>query len=173
MLEWAAMFSFRGSSWPRDWTDISCMSPALAGVFFYHWDTWEAPQFCLWTRQYIISPSPHYELICLFQTVGDHCASISWSWNRIIIYQPKRIVYMQNAENCEYSVIISCCGTTGHKNNINNGQLVLTKKELGIVSILCVIKLDCTSCGMLSPIPLALTPCHLWSSLCSPWNCSS
>lgn len=80
---------------------------------------------------------------------------------------------MQNAENCEYSVIISCCGTTGHKNNINNGQLVLTKKELGIVSILCVIKLDCTSCGMLSPIPLALTPCHLWSSLCSPWNCSS
>ena len=46
---------------------------------------------------------------------------------------------MQNAENCEYSVIISCCGTTGHKNNINNGQLVLTKKELGIVSILCVL----------------------------------
>lgn len=49
---------------------------------------------------------------------------------------------MQNAENCEYCVIISCCGTTGHKNNINNGQLVLTKKELGIIRVFCVIKLD-------------------------------
>ena len=82
---------------------------------------------------------------------------------------------MQNVENCEYSVIISCCGTTGHKNNINNGQLVLTKKALGIIRVFCMLLnlTICTSCSMMSPIPLALIPCHLWSSLCSPWNCSS
>ena len=33
-----ATFSFRGSSWPRDQTCISC----IAGVFFTHWATWEA-----------------------------------------------------------------------------------------------------------------------------------
>lgn len=82
---------------------------------------------------------------------------------------------MQNAENCEYPVIISCCGTTRHKSNINDGQLVLTKKEFGIIRVFCVLLnlTICTSWGMLSSISLALMPCHLWSSLFSPWNCSS
>ena len=30
----------RGSSWPRDWTHISC----IAGRFFTHWATWESLQ---------------------------------------------------------------------------------------------------------------------------------
>ena len=38
MLEWVAISSSRGSSWPKDWTCISC----FAGGFFYHWVTWEA-----------------------------------------------------------------------------------------------------------------------------------
>ena len=37
MLNWVAMPSSRGSSWPRDRTSISC----LAGEFSYHWATWE------------------------------------------------------------------------------------------------------------------------------------
>ena len=32
-LEWAAIFSSRGSSWPRDWTSVSCSS-CTAGRFF-------------------------------------------------------------------------------------------------------------------------------------------
>ena len=32
ILEWDAMSSSRGSSWPRDWTLVSC-APALAGGF--------------------------------------------------------------------------------------------------------------------------------------------
>ena len=36
ILEWIAMPSSRGSSWPRDWTSIS-MSPALAGGCFTVW----------------------------------------------------------------------------------------------------------------------------------------
>ena len=37
-LEWIAMPSSRGPSWPRDWTHVSC----TAGGFFTHWATWEA-----------------------------------------------------------------------------------------------------------------------------------
>jgi len=33
--------SSRGSSWPRNWTHISCVS-CIAGRFFIHWATWEA-----------------------------------------------------------------------------------------------------------------------------------
>ena len=40
ILAWVAMLSSRGSSWPRNRTCISC----IAGGFFTHWTTWEAPQ---------------------------------------------------------------------------------------------------------------------------------
>ena len=33
-LEWVAISYSKGSSQPRDWTPISCISPALAGRFF-------------------------------------------------------------------------------------------------------------------------------------------
>ena len=42
ILEWIAMPSSKGSSWPRDWTHESCIS-YIAGGFFTHWATWEAP----------------------------------------------------------------------------------------------------------------------------------
>ena len=38
MLEWVAISSLRGSSWPRDWTWIFC----IAGRFFIIWATREA-----------------------------------------------------------------------------------------------------------------------------------
>ena len=37
ILEWAAISYSRGSSWPRDWTHVSC----IAGVFFTVWATSE------------------------------------------------------------------------------------------------------------------------------------
>ena len=37
ILEWAAITSSRWSSWPRDWTSITCISRKS----FYHCDTWE------------------------------------------------------------------------------------------------------------------------------------
>ena len=41
ILEWVAMPSSRGSSQPRDWTQVSC----TAGEFFTIWVTREAPGF--------------------------------------------------------------------------------------------------------------------------------
>jgi len=41
MLEWFAIPFSRGSSWPRDWTQVSC----IAGRLFTIWATREAPAF--------------------------------------------------------------------------------------------------------------------------------
>ena len=41
ILEWVSMSFYRGSSWPRDWTWLSCIS-CITGRFFTHWATWEA-----------------------------------------------------------------------------------------------------------------------------------
>ena len=41
ILEWVAMPSSRGFSWPRDWTHVSC----IASEFFTHWATWEAQKY--------------------------------------------------------------------------------------------------------------------------------
>ena len=38
ILEWLAIFFSRGSSWPRDWTHVSCIGRQI----LYHWVTWEA-----------------------------------------------------------------------------------------------------------------------------------
>ena len=38
ILEWVAISSSRGSSWPRDWTRVSCIGRQM----LYHWATREA-----------------------------------------------------------------------------------------------------------------------------------
>ena len=40
MLEWVAISSFRGSSWPRDQIWFFC----IAGSSFYYWSTWESSE---------------------------------------------------------------------------------------------------------------------------------
>ena len=42
ILEWVAIPFSRGSSWPRDWTQVSC----IAGRFFTTWPTREIPCMC-------------------------------------------------------------------------------------------------------------------------------
>ena len=42
-LEWVVIPFSRGSSPPRDWTLISCVS-CIAGGFFTHWATWKVIQ---------------------------------------------------------------------------------------------------------------------------------
>ena len=40
ILEWVAIPFSRGSSWPRDWTCVSCISRVDRGIL-YHWAIWE------------------------------------------------------------------------------------------------------------------------------------
>ena len=51
ILEWIANCFFRGSSWPRDQTRVSCVFK-IAGRFFTHWAVEEA-QFIYVRMQYI------------------------------------------------------------------------------------------------------------------------
>ena len=41
ILVWVAISSFRGSSWSRDQTHVSCI-PCIGRWSLYHWATWEA-----------------------------------------------------------------------------------------------------------------------------------
>ena len=50
ILEWITISSSRGSSWPRDWTHVSCIGSQI----LYHYATWEAHTQC-WVH--IISSS--------------------------------------------------------------------------------------------------------------------
>ena len=42
ILGWITISSFRGSSWPRDWTLVPCTSHRrwICGAVLYHWATW-------------------------------------------------------------------------------------------------------------------------------------
>ena len=49
ILEWVVISSSGGSSWPRDWTHISCVS-CIGRRILYHWAIWEVP--IQWMNEY-------------------------------------------------------------------------------------------------------------------------
>ena len=49
-LEWLAVSCFRGSCWPMDQTQVSCIS-CIVRQILYHWATWEAQNTCLWVKK--------------------------------------------------------------------------------------------------------------------------
>ena len=75
ILEWVAISFYRGSSWPRDETCISCIG---RWIFFYHWATKEAYMWCHTLKWFllIISDNPQNtpekeELSSLFRKWGN------------------------------------------------------------------------------------------------------
>ena len=52
ILEWFAISFSKGSSWPRDWTSISCVS-CIGRRILYHCTTWEAWQ--VWRLDFLLS----------------------------------------------------------------------------------------------------------------------
>ena len=46
ILEWVAISSSRGSSWPKDRTRVSCISRRI----LYHWPTREAQKYVIWNQ---------------------------------------------------------------------------------------------------------------------------
>ena len=61
ILQWVAMLSSRGPSWPRDQTCVCCIS-CLGRQILYHWATWEA---CLYSNAFFI-PNPSEQVFCPF-----------------------------------------------------------------------------------------------------------
>ena len=84
ILEWVAMPSSRGSSLPRDWTHVSCMSPALTGGFC---TTVPPGNPYMFIYTHILSYSYHYILIPkqpeIRGTYLGHGLSIIYRWPSI------------------------------------------------------------------------------------------
>ena len=72
ILEWVAMPFSKGSSWPRDWTHVSC----IAGRFFTVWGPGEAPVIVqvnsigFWRMGY--DSKMHHGLITFFPPLCFH-----------------------------------------------------------------------------------------------------
>ena len=71
-LEWLAISFSRGSSWPRDWTWVSC----IAGRFFYHLSHQGSPPSFLqgagkWNT---------------WKYKADNCIAIYWAFNYVCLY---------------------------------------------------------------------------------------
>ena len=47
ILQWVALSSSRGSSWPRKWTHVSWVS-CIGRWILYHWATWDVSPFKKW-----------------------------------------------------------------------------------------------------------------------------
>ena len=95
ILEWVAIFSSRGSSWPRDWAPVSCTSrPVL-----YHWATWEAKDLpiitlfgCTWVLEAEIATIEMWRcsLICpgSQEVLGSKSACV-WFQCVFLIHMPQ------------------------------------------------------------------------------------
>ena len=52
ILEWVTISYSRGSSQPRDWTHVSCIS-CIGSQILYHCATWEVPMWAYWPEIYL------------------------------------------------------------------------------------------------------------------------
>ena len=73
ILEWVSLFFSRGSSWPRDWTHISCIGRRI----LYHWAIrkvhWEG---MLANKQYVIKTDTSVSEVRLLSQFKDYRAVV-------------------------------------------------------------------------------------------------
>ena len=76
ILKWFAISYSRGSSWPRNWNHVSCVS-CIGRQILYHCVTWEVHMYvcvCVYIYRNIMSP-------CLY-----HTTSVNSSWSSTSCY---------------------------------------------------------------------------------------
>ena len=95
MPQWAATPFSRGSSWPRDWSHISCIGRRV----LYHWATWEALTVLSW-KPTEVAPF-HLTMTLLSQLeqndFDDHLATFCFLTIQVQILQMvKSVTYSSN-----------------------------------------------------------------------------
>ena len=75
ILEWVAIPSSRGSSWPRDWTWVSCIS-CIGRQTNYHFATWE-PQLSVCIQENRSRPQ-----------IAQVSVRSGWCWKQVF-HEPK------------------------------------------------------------------------------------
>ena len=93
ILKWVAISNSRGSSWPRDWTWVPCIS-CIGRQVLGHWATW-ADNPLLWVKNHhpyspvlILLPICTHKIRLMITAISETMASISmspecgnmWSW---------------------------------------------------------------------------------------------
>ena len=95
VLEWVAIPFSRGSSWPRDWTWVSC----IVGRRFTLWATMEA-QMNMEDEAKLCSPiCSTFEALVVWPLVG-------WSWRRI----GPILLTSASCRHCRFQYISLICG---------------------------------------------------------------
>ena len=74
ILEWVAIHFSRWSSWPRNWSQVSC----IAGTFITIWATREAQKLMkIWEMKWVTWEGG----------VGDRQMGVIWVWWRLVQYR--------------------------------------------------------------------------------------
>ena len=103
--EWTAYPFSRGSSWPRDWTQVSL----IAGRFFTSWATREAQEY--WSGQLIPSPGdlpdPEITRGLLHSLPSEPSGSPTWSRLSIKILNKNKLVTRRDVTpGCHSSLLL-------------------------------------------------------------------
>ena len=93
ILEWVAISFSMGSSWPKDWTHISCVS-CIAGRFFTHRAIWEVNILTLITLAISLLPFMQCNMIIavtschIYRGKGSCMGKRHWGsfWNSVCGY---------------------------------------------------------------------------------------
>ena len=103
ILEWVAISFPRGSSWPRDWTHVSC----IAGRFFTVWATGKVPQsytkkvsWSMWNPRF---DSLYFSLISMVEKrewVHDTTAPETCTTSQLAVMQGYQLLYCLSSLEC-------------------------------------------------------------------------
>ena len=93
ILQWVAISFSMGSSWPKDWTHISCVS-CIAGRFFHRWAIWEVNILTLITLAISLLPFMQCNMIIavtschIYRGKGSCMGKRHWGsfWNSVCGY---------------------------------------------------------------------------------------
>ena len=134
VLEWVAISSYRGSSWPRDQTHVSCVS-CIGGWLLYHWATWETQCESHINNVYdlmtIVVRCSNYCLLwpCLVQHLGHTYVSKSKPILFAVWQASKSRDELMRAGNHDFIGRLADCADGG----LVSQRTILPKLELGLI----------------------------------------
>ena len=105
IVEWVAIPFSRGSSWPRDWTWVSCM----AGRLFTIWAIREARIIPFMFRHHV--PCRDYEQVPSYCQLPSEVKNCKYCWRQLLLLYKLNLQEASTFHACfyvVYSVVQSC-----------------------------------------------------------------
>ena len=128
IVRWVIMPSSRGSSWPRDQIQVSCVS-CIAGGFLTHWAMWEAPVHLCHSRKshQNVSSKECQDQNHLEGNSNDRAKGKSWHCWLHSLHSPRDTLTrleLSKHSNCSTFRLIQCiCWWVLWWANVSNGEI--------------------------------------------------